>query len=306
MQGLVTKSTGSWYTVLGNNDKKYECRIKGKFRMQGLVSTNPVAVGDIVNFELEPEQETGVISKVHDRRNYIIRKSINLSKQVQIIAANLDQACLVVTLASPRTSIGFIDRFLVTAEAYSVPAILIFNKLDLFSQEGLAILESYKDLYQRIGYPCFEVSAIKGTHIEQLEELLKDKTSLFSGHSGVGKSSLINRLIPGKELRIGEISDWSDMGKHTTTFAELFELPFGGKLIDTPGIRELGITDIEPHELAHFFPEMRALMHDCKFNNCVHINEPGCAVLKALEEGNLEPTRYDSYQSIYFGNDTRH
>lgn len=306
MQGLVTKSTGSWYTVLGDNNVKYECRIKGKFRMKGLVSTNPVAVGDIVDFELEPEQETGVISNVQDRRNYIIRKSINLSKQVQIIAANLDQACLVVTLASPRTSIGFIDRFLVTAEAYSVPAILIFNKLDLFSKEGLEILETYKDLYQGIGYPCFEVSAIKGTHIEQLEELLKDKTSLFSGHSGVGKSSLINRLIPGKELRTGEISDWSDMGKHTTTFAELFELPFGGKLIDTPGIRELGITDIEPHELAHFFPEMRALMHDCKFNNCVHINEPGCAVLKALEEGDLEPTRYDSYQSIYFGNDTRH
>lgn len=306
MQGLVIKSTGSWYTVEDEQRNRYECRIKGKLRMKGLVSTNPVAVGDIVDFELEPDLETAVISKVHDRKNYIIRKSINLSKQVQIIAANLDLACLVVTLAAPRTSIGFIDRFLVTAEAYGVPAILIFNKLDLFSAEGLDILENYIDMYQGIGYPCYSVSAIKGLNIEELEAVLKDKISLFSGHSGVGKSSLINRLIPGKELKTGKISDWSEMGKHTTTFAELFDLPFGGKLIDTPGIRELGVTDIEKHELGHFFPEMRALMHDCKFNNCVHINEPGCAVLKALEEGDLEPTRYDSYQSIYFGNDTRH
>jgi ribosome biogenesis GTPase len=305
MQGLVIKSTGSWYTVLGDDQKRYDCRIKGKFRMKGLVSTNPVAVGDIVNFELEPDQETAVISKVHERRNYIIRKSINLSKQVQIIATNLDQACLVVTLASPRTSLGFIDRFLVTAEAYRIPAVLIFNKLDLFSEEGLEILDNYMSLYEGIGYKCLAVSAINGTNLDQLEVLLKDKTTLFSGHSGVGKSSLINKIIPGKELRTGEISDWSDTGKHTTTFAEMFELPFGGKLIDTPGIRELGITDIEPHELGHFFPEMRALMNQCKFNNCVHINEPGCAVLKALENGDLEPTRYDSYQSIYFGNDTR-
>jgi ribosome biogenesis GTPase len=305
MQGLVIKSTGSWYTVLGDDGNRYKCRIKGKLRMKGLVSTNPVAVGDRVDFELEPDQETAVISNILDRKNYIIRKSINLSKQVQVIAANLDLACLVVTLASPRTSLGFIDRFLVTAEAYSVPAILIFNKLDLFSEEGLEILANYMDMYEGIGYPCYAVSARKGTYIETLEEAIKDKISLFSGHSGVGKSSLINRLIPGKELRVGEISDWSDMGKHTTTFAELFELPFGGKLIDTPGIREMGITDIEKEELGHFFPEMRKLMHDCKFNNCVHINEPGCAVIKALENGELEPTRYDSYQSIYFGNDTR-
>ncbi|HEX7366297.1 MAG TPA: ribosome small subunit-dependent GTPase A [Pelobium sp.] len=306
MQGLVIKSTGSWYTVEDEKGNRYECRIKGKLRMKGLVSTNPVAVGDMVDFEPEPDLATAVISKVHDRKNYIIRKSINLSKQVQIIAANLDLACLVVTLASPRTSLGFIDRFLVTAEAYGVPAILVFNKLDLFSADGLEILENYIDLYQGIGYACYSVSATKGLNIPELENVLKDKISLFSGHSGVGKSSLINRLIPGKELRIGKISDWSEMGKHTTTFAELFDLPFGGKLIDTPGIRELGVTDIEKHELAHFFPEMRALMRDCKFNNCVHINEPGCAVLKALEQGDLEPTRYDSYQSIYFGNDTRH
>lgn len=305
MQGLVIKSTGSWYTVLGENQHKYECRIKGKLRMKGLVSTNPVAVGDFVDFELEPEQETAVISKVHDRKNYIIRKSINLSKQVQIIAANLDQACLVVTLASPRTSLGFIDRFLVTAEAYGIPAILIFNKLDLFSDEGLEVLANYMDLYEGIGYKCYAVSAIEGTHVNTIKELLKDKTSLFSGHSGVGKSSLINQIIPGIALRTGEISDWSDMGKHTTTFAEMFELPFGGKLIDTPGIRELGIADIEPEELAHFFPEMRSRMHGCKFHNCVHINEPGCAILKALDEGDIEPTRYDSYLSIYHKNDTR-
>ncbi len=305
MQGLVTKSTGSWYTVEGENQERYECRIKGKLRMKGLVSTNPVAVGDIVDFELEPDQDTGVIARVHDRKNYIIRKSINLSKQVQIIAANLDIACLVVTLASPRTSLGFIDRFLVTAEAYDVPAMLIYNKLDLFSEEGMEILNSHMEMYEQIGYPCYAVSAVKGTNVEELEEVLKNKISLFSGHSGVGKSSLINRLIPGMELRVGKISDWSDMGKHTTTFAELFDLPRGGKLIDTPGIRELGIADIEKHELGHFFPEMRDLMHQCKFHNCVHINEPGCAVLKALEEGELQPSRYDSYQSIYFGNDTR-
>nr|WP_039454768.1 ribosome small subunit-dependent GTPase A [Pedobacter glucosidilyticus] len=305
MQGLVIKSTGSWYTVLGENQHKYECRIKGKLRMKGLVSTNPVAVGDFVDFELEPEQETAVINRIHDRKNYIIRKSINLSKQVQVIAANLDQACLVVTLASPRTSLGFIDRFLVTAEAYGIPAILIFNKLDLFSDEGLEILANYMELYEGIGYKCYAVSAIEGTHVNTIKELLKDTTSLFSGHSGVGKSSLINQIIPGIALRTGEISDWSDMGKHTTTFAEMFELPFGGKLIDTPGIRELGIADIEPEELAHFFPEMRSRMHGCKFHNCVHINEPGCAILKALDEGEIEPTRYDSYLSIYHKNDTR-
>lgn len=305
MQGLVIKSTGSWYTVLDANGKRYDCRIKGKLRIKGLVSTNPVAVGDFVDFELEPEQETAVINRVHDRRNYIIRKSINLSKQVQVIAANMDQACLVVTLASPRTSLGFIDRFLVTAEAYDIPTFLIFNKLDLFSEQGLDILEGYMEMYAEIGYPCYAASAEKEINIDIIQELLKDKTTLFSGHSGVGKSSLINRIIPGIELRTGEISEWSDSGKHTTTFAELFELPFGGKLIDTPGIRELGVTDIKQEELAHFFPEMRERMHSCKFNNCVHINEPGCAVLAALDEGEIEPSRYDSYLSIYHGNDTR-
>ncbi len=254
---------------------------------------------------MEPEQETGVITKLHERRNYIIRKSINLSRQAQVIAANLDQAFLVVTLASPRTSAGFIDRFLVTAEAYDIPAVLVFNKLDLFSDEGLEILAAYKEIYEDIGYPCYEVSALQGTNIELLNRLLKDRTTLLSGHSGVGKSSLMNALLPELELRTTEVSEWSDKGMHTTTFAEMYELPYGGRIIDTPGIRELGVIDIEPQELGHFFPEMRGRMHQCRFNNCRHINEPGCAVLAALEDGEIAPSRYDSYLSIYHGNDTR-
>lgn len=305
MQGLITKSTGSWYQVQIADGQRFDCRIKGKFRIKGLTTTNPVAVGDVVDFEVEPEQQTGVINKLHERKNYIIRKSINLSKQAQIIAANLDLALLVVTLASPRTSLGFIDRFLVTAEAYSIPAGIIFNKLDLFSEEGLEILTEYRSIYEQIGYPCYEVSALKKTGIKEVFEVLKDKTTLFSGHSGVGKSTLLNAILPGMEVRTGEISDWSEKGKHTTTFAEMFELPFGGFLIDTPGIRELGVIDIEKQELSHFFPEMRALLNQCRFHNCRHINEPGCAVLAALEEGKIEVSRYESYLSIYNGNDTR-
>lgn len=305
MQGLVIKSTGSWYNVLGNDNLKYDCRIKGKFRMKGLVTTNPVAVGDVVDFELEPEQETAVITHLHPRKNYIIRKSINLSKQAQVIAANLDQACLVVTLASPRTSLGFIDRFLVTAEAYSIPTILIFNKLDIYGNDGLEILAHYMAIYQKIGYACYAVSALNGDNLDTIKDLLKDKTSLFSGHSGVGKSSLINQILPGIALRTNEISDFSDTGKHTTTFAEMFNLPFGGKLIDTPGIRELGVIDIEKEELGHFFPEMRQRLNTCKYHNCVHVNEPGCAVLTAVENGEIEASRYDSYMSIYLGSNTR-
>ena len=305
MQGLITKSTGSWYQVQTKDGKRYDCRIKGKFRIKGLTTTNPIAVGDVVDFELEPEQQTGVINKLHDRKNYIIRKSINLSKQAQVIATNLDLALLVVTLASPRTSLGFIDRFLVTAEAYGIPAGIIFNKLDLFSEEGLEILADYKSIYENIGYSCLKVSALKKTGIKEVEAVLKDKTTLFSGHSGVGKSTLLNTILPGMEVRTAEISDWSDTGRHTTTFAEMFELPFGGFLIDTPGIRELGVIDIEKQELSHFFPEMRELLNQCRFHNCRHINEPGCAVLAALEAGKIEPSRYESYLSIYHGNDTR-
>ncbi|MBM3402294.1 MAG: ribosome small subunit-dependent GTPase A [Bacteroidetes bacterium] len=305
MQGLVIKSTGSWYEVQTDEGKAIKCRIKGKFRTLDIKTTNPIAVGDRVIIEPEPDQETGLITELKPRKNYIIRKSVNLSKQAQIIAANLDQAFLIVTLASPRTSLGFIDRFLVTAEAYDIPAKLVFNKLDLFSKEGLEILNQYQSIYNRAGYPCYSVSALKATNLDQLRALLKDKVTLVSGHSGVGKSTLINALLPGYGLKTGEISDWSDKGKHTTTFAEMFELPFGGYLVDTPGIRELGVFDIEKQELGRLFPEIKKLMVDCRFNNCRHINEPGCAVLQALNEGKLEPSRYDSYLSIYSNNDTR-
>ena len=305
MQGLVIKSTGSWYQVKTSGGAVIDCRIKGKFRTKDIKTTNPVAVGDTVEIDLEPDQDTGIITSLSERKNYIIRKSVNLSKQAQIIAANLDQALLVVTLASPRTSLGFIDRFLVTAEAYDIPAALIFNKLDLFSDEGLEILAEYESIYEQLGYPCYRISALEGVNISQVMNVLQDKVTLFSGHSGVGKSTLINRLIPGIKLKTGEISEWSDKGQHTTTFAEMHELPQGGYIIDTPGIRELGIIDIEKQELGHFFPEIRDRMHECRFNNCRHINEPGCAVLDALEEGEIAHSRYDSYTSIYQGNDTR-
>ena len=305
MRGIVTKSTGSWYQVLDEKGIRYECRIKGKFRTHGIKTTNPIAVGDWVEFEVELGQQSAVITKLEPRKNYIIRRSVNLSKQTQIIGANLDLALLVVTLASPPTSTGFIDRFLVTAEAYSIPAGIVFNKLDLFSDEGLEILAEYVDIYESLGYPCYTVSALEKQNIEDLKQVLKDKITLVSGHSGVGKSTLINALIPGLELKTGNISDWSDKGKHTTTFAEMIDLPFGGKLIDTPGIRELGIVDIEPQELSHFFPEMRMLLNQCKFHNCRHINEPGCAVLEALEKGEIESSRYDSYLSIYNNENNR-
>lgn len=305
MEGLVIKSTGSWYQVKTPGGQRVDCRIKGKFRTKGITTTNPIAVGDHVDFEMEPELGTGVITDLQPRKNYIIRKSINLSKQAQVIAANLDQAFLVVTLASPRTSLGFIDRFLVTAEAYDIPASLVFNKLDLFSDEGLEILAGYKAIYEKIGYPCYDVSALEGTGIDQVAGLLKDKVTLFSGHSGVGKSSLINALLPDLKLRTTEISEWHDKGMHTTTFAEMFELPQGGYIIDTPGIRELGVIDIEKNELGHFFPEMRARLNQCKYNSCRHINEPGCAVIKAVEDGEIELSRYESYLSIYHGHDTR-
>lgn len=305
MKGLVTKSTGSWYQVVGEDGISYDCRIKGKFRTKGIKTTNPIAVGDRVIFELEDQVQTGVITELEPRRNYIIRRSVNLSKQTQILGANLDQALLVVTLASPPTSFGFIDRFLVTAEAYGIPAVLIFNKLDLFSEEGKEILSEYKAIYEGIGYPCYEVSALEGTNVSILEDVLRDKVSLVSGHSGVGKSTLINRIVPGMQLRTGQISEWSDKGKHTTTFAEMIDLPFGGKLIDTPGIRELGIVDIEKGELSHFFPEMRSYLNRCRFNNCRHINEPGCVVMEAVEKGDIEPSRYESYLSIYNNEDNR-
>lgn len=305
MQGLVIKSTGSWYQVAAVDGNRYNCRIKGKFRTQDIKTTNPIAVGDQVSIEIEPEQETAIIKKLYPRRNYIIRKSINLSKQAQIIAANLDQAFLIVTLAEPVTSFGFIDRFLVTAEAYDIPARLLFNKIDLFSEEGLEVLNEYKAIYEKIGYPCYEVSALEKIGIEEVVALLKDEITLISGHSGVGKSTLINTLIPDAHLKTGEISDWSKRGKHTTTFAEMIALPFGGYLIDTPGISEFGVIDIEKTELGHFFPEFRERLNQCRFHNCVHINEPGCVIIDAVEEGEIHLSRYESYISIYEGNDNR-
>ena len=283
----------------------YDCRIKGKFRIKGIQTTNPVAVGDIVGFDLEPNSDKGVIDHLHERKNYIIRKSINLSRQAQIIAANMDQAFLIVTLASPRTSLGFIDRFLATAEAYDIPAVLIFNKLDLFHAEGLEILADYQSIYEDIDYPCYSVSALEGTNVPVIGDLLRDKVTLFSGHSGVGKSSLINALLPGMALKTGDVSEATDKGQHTTTFAEMHALPFGGYLIDTPGIRELGVFDIRKDELGHYFREIRDRMNECRFNNCRHINEPGCAVIKAVEEGEIALSRYESYVSIYHGHDTR-
>jgi len=305
MKGLVIKSTGSWYQVLASDGNTYDSRIQGKFRIKGIKSTNPIAVGDEVEILLEPEQTTAVITKLHARKNYIIRRSINLSKSVQIIAANLDQAFLVVTLASPMTSLGFIDRFLVTAEAYDVPARLIFNKLDLFSDEGLDILEQFESIYTKIGYPCYRVSGLEGTNVEDLQVQLKDKKTLITGHSGVGKSTLINQLIPDAGLKTGKISASSEKGKHTTTFAEMIALPFGGYIIDTPGIQELGVVNIEKHELAHFFPEFRQRLNQCRYNNCKHINEPGCVIIEAVEEGDIEPSRYQNYLSMYHGNETR-
>ncbi len=305
MNGLVIKSTGSWYQVLSETGDTVDCRIKGIFRTKDIKTTNPIAVGDKVEFEPEPDQTTGVITALEERRNYIIRKSVNLSKQAQIIAANLDQAFLVVTLASPRTSLGFIDRFLVTAEAYDIPAGLIFNKLDLFSDEGLEVLADFKAIYENINYPCYEVSALNGENISSVNSLLQEKVTLLSGHSGAGKSTLINAILPEAYLKTGKVSDWSDKGKHTTTFAEMHVLPNGGFIIDTPGIRELGVIDIEKQELSYYFPEMRERKEICKFYNCRHINEPGCAILEAVTEGKIASSRYESYLSIYHGNDTR-
>lgn len=306
MKGVVTKSTGSWYLVKTEDHRIWQCRIKGKFRIQGIKSTNPIAVGDNVEIEVEDEQiSQALINKLYDRENYIVRKSINLSKQTHIIAANIDQALLVVTLANPRTSFGFIDRFLVTCEAYHVPAKLIFNKIDIYEQEDLEFLDDICEMYDRIGYECLQTSTVKNIGIDKVREIVRDKTSLISGHSGVGKSSLINLLVPDLNLKTTEISDYSSKGVHTTTFAEMHDLPEGGQIIDTPGIRELGIVEIAEEELSHYFPEMREELQNCKFNNCKHLNEPGCAIKKAVDESKISLIRYESYLSILANEDNR-
>ena len=291
MKGVVIKSTGSWYIVLSEEEKVIECRIKGLFRTKDIKTTNPIAVGDKVEFEMEDDGK-GVIHAIGERKNYIIRKSINLSKQSHIIAANMDQAFLIVTLAMPRTSTGFIDRFLLTAEAYHIPASIIFNKIDLFDDaETMVNVDEFISVYEKTGYKCYKVSAKKNIQLDVLRELTKDKTTLISGHSGVGKSTLINAMDANLDLRIGEISDAHNKGKHTTTFAEMHTLSYGGFIIDTPGIKELGLVDMEKEEISDYFPEMRAIRNDCKFNNCLHLNEPKCAVIAAVERGEIAASR---------------
>jgi ribosome biogenesis GTPase len=304
MTGLVMKSTGSWYLVKADDGKLLECRLKGKIRLDDRKTTNPVAVGDFVDVESDIDG-SNQISKIHPRRNYIIRKSINLSKQAHIIASNLDQAILVATLVAPRTSLGFIDRFLVTAEAYRIPAILVFNKKDILDADSLNLQQEIIELYSGIGYPCYSISAFDAKDVEKLKFILKDKTTLISGHSGVGKSTLVNAIEPNLDLKTGDISSAHLKGTHTTTFAELFSLSFGGNIIDSPGIKELGLVEMKKEEVGHYFPEIKERMTECKFNNCLHVNEPKCAIIKALEEGEISQERYQSYLGILNGEEMK-
>lgn len=297
MKGLVIKNTGSWYTVKTDDGQLIESKIKGNFRLKGIRSTNPVAVGDHVEI-ITNQEGTAFISAIEDRRNYIIRKSPNLSKQSHILAANVDQALLVVTVNYPQTSTTFIDRFLASAEAYSVPVVLVFNKHDLLSEEELHYEKMMCTLYETVGYKCVEISAETGEGVEQLFPILKDKISLLSGNSGVGKSTLINRLIPHASQRTAEISDAHNTGMHTTTFSEMIELPEGGYLIDTPGIKGFGTFDIEKEELTCYFKEIFHFSKDCRFSNCTHTHEPGCAVIKAVEDHFIAASRYQSYLSM--------
>lgn len=296
MQGMVVKSTGSWYWVRTEDGEYHKCRIKGKFRIKGIKSTNPLAVGDWVNISLESGDY--LITEIQERKNYIIRKSVNLSKQVHIIASNMDQAFLIVTLASPPTSVGFIDRFLVTAEAYQIPTLLVFNKVDLYDEFDREYHDEIVAMYVDAGYECVEVSALNKQNTDLLMERMKDKVTLLSGHSGVGKSTLVNAIDPDLDLATQQVSDSHQKGIHTTTFAEMFELDFGGFIIDTPGIKGFGLVDMEETELADYFPEMRALKGACKFHNCKHVNEPKCAVKDAVEAEVIHPVRYDSYLAI--------
>lgn len=300
MQGTVYRSTGSWYQVKTVDGGFYQARMKGIFKMdEDITSTNPIAVGDIVEVvEEEKEAANAMITEIAPRRNYIVRSSPHKRSHKHIVAANLDQAVLVCTIKEPRTSRGFIDRFLVTAAAYHIPAILVFNKKDLLKEKDREKFLEMADVYTDIGYPVLLISAAKGEGITEVQEVLKDKVTLMSGHSGVGKSSLINQLLPGMQLRTKEVSGWSGKGLHTTTFAEMFDLPGGGQIIDTPGLREFGIIDIPKTELSHYFLEMQPYITQCQFNNCLHINEPGCAVKAAVEEGEIDTDRYISYATI--------
>jgi len=303
MDGLVVRSTGSWYSVKAEDGNTYECKLKGRFKIKGIRTTNPIAVGDYVSFEWKDDKKIGLIHTIKDRKNYIIRKSVNLSKKSHIIASNIDQAILVITLAKPRTSTGFIDRFLITTEAYHIPAILVFNKIDLYDEQLLLAKEELKSIYTKIGYTCLDVSATEGINLDKLKKIMKGKTSLFSGHSGVGKSALINALDPGKNIRVGDLSEAHAKGMHTTTFAEMHSLDFGAYIIDSPGIKEFGLIDFEKQELSHYFPEMAARLHACKFNNCTHEHEPECAIIEAVRNGEIAFSRYENYIKILHGDE---
>lgn len=301
MTGVVTKSTGSWYTIRNENNQKFQCRIRGKFRMRGIKSTNPVTVGDHVDFELEKDSNTGIITNIHDRKNYIIRKSVNLSKQTHIIAANIDQAFLFITLENPPTYPSFIDRFLATTEAYGIESILLFNKIDLYDDKLITSKNNLQKIYSDIGYRCIDISVINNYNIDVIKNLMQNKVNMFSGHSGVGKTSLINLIDSSLKLKIAEISTQHKQGQHTTTFAEMFNLPFGGYIIDTPGIKGFGVVDFDPNEISDFFKEFFSLKHHCKFNNCLHVNEPKCAIKDALKKGEIADSRYKSYLQLLNG-----
>jgi ribosome biogenesis GTPase / thiamine phosphate phosphatase len=301
MRALVLKSTGNLYNLCTEKGKLIQARLAGKVRLELRKSTNPVVVGDSVEVD---ENDSATITKIYPRKNYIIRKSINLSKQTHILAANIDQAFLLVTLVSPKISTGFIDRFLVTAEAYRIPATLIFNKTDLLDKDLRKIQKEIVKIYSSIGYPCYEISSFEERDAKKIKKLLANKITLLAGHSGAGKSTLINAIQPGLNLKTGEISDIHLKGKHTTTFSELHKLDDGGYIIDTPGIKELGLVEMKKEEVGHYFPEIRALMNDCKFNNCTHTTEPGCAIVKAVEEKKISLGRYHNYLSIITGDET--
>jgi len=303
-EGLVIKSTGSRYTVLLEDNTRVICRIRGKLRLVGIKSTNPVSVGDRVYFDQEGEE--GVIAEIKERKNYVIRRSSNLSKESHILAANVDQAVLIVTVNYPITTRVFVDRFIAASEAYRIPVKLVFNKLDRYDKDHMLLLEEWRELYESIGYKTLAVSAKEQDNLEEVKALLKDKVSVLSGHSGVGKSTLVNRIEPDLNLKTAEISDAHQTGKHTTTFAEMHHLSFGGYIIDTPGIRGFGLVHIEKEELYHYFTEIFEVAGDCKFHNCSHNNEPGCKVKQAVEEGQIAWSRYESYLSILLNSNEKY
>jgi ribosome biogenesis GTPase len=305
MTGIVYKSTGSWYTVKSEQGDFIECRMKGKFRIKGIKSTNPIAVGDWVDYELEETSDsvTGTIHHIHERKNYIVRKSVNLSHQMHIIASNIDRVFLLITINNPPTTTNFIDRFLVTAEAYGIETVLVFNKIDTFDEATLEEQLYLQHIYQEIGYQCLRVSSTEMKGIETLKELMIDKVSMFSGHSGVGKSTLVNAMEPNLQLKTKVISEQSMQGQHTTTFAEMYDLSFDARIIDTPGIKGFGIVDMEKEEISGYFPEFFKLKDQCKFNNCLHKDEPHCAIKKALENDQISWSRYKSYLKILEGDE---